>query len=579
MADGSGPITNPIADFDFKNPDYAAVFMERARRLAWLRQAQADWLKSTDPAKGNMSPVDELKAYYKGDIETRGARTAQFITDWGVTFDPRNADIGLPTVIPFILFPKQVDFIEWVCQQWRDREPGLCDKSRDGGVSWLAMSAACTLALFNDGLSFGFGSRKEEYVDLVGATKTLFYKGRMFLKYLPAEFRAGWDERKHAPFKRILFPATGSEITGEAGDEIGRGDRKTIYFVDEAASLERPALVDASLSATTNCRIDISSAKGMANPFAQKRHSWPSKRLFTLHWRDDPRKDQAWYDKQCDEMDAVTVAQEIDINYSASATGIMIPSAWVQASIDAHERLGFEITGAKRGAMDVADGGPDNNAFATAHGVYLESVEEWAGGKDEAGDIFKSVVKAMGMAERAGMKSFLYDADGMGAGVRGDARVANEARAVAKLPIIRADAFRGSGAVFKPESLIPSASLKRGDPNDAMARKNKDFFMNAKAQAWWDLRVRFQRTFRAINAIKEGQPNPYNPDDLISINGKMPNLAKLLLELSQPTFTESTIGKIVVDKTPEGTRSPNLADAVMIVYAPRKAGFLDYLNS
>lgn len=575
MADGSGPITNPIVDFDWKKPDYAAVFVERARRLAWLRERQKAWLESKDPNKGNMSPVDEIRAYYRGDIENRGQRTAQFISDWGVTFDPRNADIGLPTIVPFILFPKQVDFIEWVCERWRNREPGLCDKSRDGGVSWLAMSAACTLALFNDGLSFGFGSRKEEYVDLVGATKTLFYKGRMFIKYLPAEFRGTWDERKHAPFKRILFPDSGSEITGEAGDEIGRGDRKTIYFVDEAASLERPALVDASLSATTNCRIDISSAKGMANPFAQKRHSWPAHRVFTLHWRDDPRKDETWYDKQCDELDGVTVAQEIDINYSASATGILIPSGWVQAAVDAHVKLGFELTGAMRGAMDVADGGPDLNAFAVARGIFLEDVHEWAGGKDDDGDIFRSVVKAFGYAERAGMRSFFYDADGMGAGVRGDARVINEERKKEGLKIITAEAFRGSGGVYKPDAFIPTAAPDRGQKRDKNARTNKDFFFNYKAQAWWDLRVRFQRTYRAVKA---GSIEGYHPDDLISLNGKMKNLTKLLMELSQPTYTESTIGKIVVDKTPEGTRSPNLADGVMINFAPRRQGFLSYLD-
>jgi hypothetical protein len=43
--------------------------------------------------------------------------------------------------------------------------------------------------------------------------------------------------------------------------------------VDESAFLKRPALIDAALSQTTRCRIDLSSVNGMANPFAQKRHS------------------------------------------------------------------------------------------------------------------------------------------------------------------------------------------------------------------------------------------------------------------------------------------------------------------
>ena len=56
---------------------------------------------------------------------------------------------------------------------------------------------------------------------------------------------------------------------GEAGDNIGRGDRTTLYLVDEAAFLQRPLLIDAALSQTTRCRIDLSSVNGMTNPFAQ----------------------------------------------------------------------------------------------------------------------------------------------------------------------------------------------------------------------------------------------------------------------------------------------------------------------
>src|SRR5690606_36724248 len=128
-----------------------------------------------------------------------------------------------------------------------------------------SVAFACTMCLFHDGLTFGFGARKEEYVDKLGHPKSLFYKARMFMEHLPPEFRRGWT-RDHAPHMRISFPATASVITGEAGDNIGRGDRAAMYFVDEAAFLERPQLVEASLSATTNCRIDISTPNGRANP-------------------------------------------------------------------------------------------------------------------------------------------------------------------------------------------------------------------------------------------------------------------------------------------------------------------------
>ncbi|ENF0482713.1 TerL protein, partial [Escherichia coli] len=104
---------------------------------------------------------------------------------------------------------------------------------------------------------------------------------------------------------------------------------------------------------------DLSSVNGMNNPFAQKRHSGKIP-VFTFHWRSDPRKDDEWYHKECEKIDnPVIVAQELDLNYQASAEGILIPSEWVQAAVDAHIRLGIQPGGQRLGAMDVADEGRD----------------------------------------------------------------------------------------------------------------------------------------------------------------------------------------------------------------------------
>ena len=57
---------------------------------------------------------------------------------------------------------------------------------------------------------------------------------------------------------RLLNPANDATIIGEAGDNIGRGGSCSLFFVDEAAYLEHPALIEAALTATTDVRIDIS---------------------------------------------------------------------------------------------------------------------------------------------------------------------------------------------------------------------------------------------------------------------------------------------------------------------------------
>lgn len=517
--------------FDFKNPDYQMVFEWRLERLERLRK--------------NPEEFAILSRFYKDN-------PAQFIIDWGMTVDPRNAERGLPSRIPFLLFPRQEEWIHWFFDRWKNGEPGITEKTRDMGMSWLTIAMASSICLFNNGVYAGFGSRKEEYVDKIGSPKSLFDKARNFISLLPQEFRGTWDIKKHAPHMRIIFPDTDSAMTGEAGDGIGRGDRASFYVVDESAFLERPQLVDASLSATTNCRQDISTPNGMGNSFAERRHSGNIK-VFTFHWRDDPRKDDAWYEKQCLELDPVTVAQEIDIDYQASVEGVLIPSAWVQASIDAHIKLGIEPSGARIGSFDVADEGKDKNALIGRYGILVNYADSWSG---KGSDIFKSVVKVANAANDHQWDSVTYDADGLGAGVRGDSEIVNGDRATEKLHKIDFNAFKGSESPSEPDkAFIKDASGK--------VITNKDFFTNLKAQTWWLLRQRFQNTYRAV---VEGMD--YDPDEIISLDGSMEGITQLTSELSQPTYSKTTTGKIIVNKKPDGTKSPNLADGLNMSFAP-----------
>lgn len=287
-----GSVVLPFS-FDHRAPDYLSVLKWRAEFLHRIRV--------TDSAQ-------KLKSFYR-------TNPAQFIADWGIIFEPRNPEIGLPSKIPFVFFPRQVDWLDWTLERWKTRERGMTVKSRGSGVSWLAVSLACTLCLFNEGVSIGFGSRKAELVDTLGDPKALFHKARMFLANLPPEFRGGWDQDRDARQMRILFPETGSAMTGEAGDQIGRGDRTSIYFVDEAAFLEHPELAEGSLSDTTNCRIDISTAPQEAtSPFWDKVDALPERQRFTFSWRDDPRRTKEWEEKMRRELAPAVFAREFDMS-------------------------------------------------------------------------------------------------------------------------------------------------------------------------------------------------------------------------------------------------------------------------
>lgn len=537
---------------DWKNPNYAEIYHQRLENLAELRR--------------HPERIPQLRAYYADHPE-------EFIDDWGVTFDPRNAERGLPTLIPFRLFPKQREWIRWVIDRWRAQEPGLCEKSRDMGVTWLAVATACTLSLFREGLVIGFGSRKSEYVDKIGTLKPILPKARMFMENLPVEFQGGYVAWRDAPYMRISFPDTGSLITGEGGDDIGRGDRSSIFFVDEAAHIQRPELVDASLSQTTNCRIDLSSVRGMNNTFAKKR--WSGKvPLFIFDWRDDPRKDQAWYEKQCETLDPVVVAQEIDRDYAASVKGVVIPGIWVRAAIDARQFLGIAPSGKKSLAFDVADEGDDKDAWAACYGTEVEETDEWSG---KGSDIFESVEYVFDVCDERDLREFRYDSDGLGAGVRGDARVLNERRKANNAKPIRAIGYRGSEGVFDPEGIVEGTIGADGDKG----RTNQDYYHNRKAQAWWSLRKRFQKTYRWVESLRKHRADPVKnpvilscpPDEIISLSSKNPNLQKLVAELSQATYRQSEVGKLLINKKREGSTepSPNMADSVVINYAPMEA--------
>lgn len=339
----------PEVPFDWRNPDYAPVFEERKRRLAFLRANPDHW--------------DPVKALYKDN-------PAKLIADWGMTFDPRNPEVGLPANVPFLLFPRQVEFVDWLVDRWRRREDGLVEKSRDMGVSWLCAAVAAWMYLFHPGTVVGFGSRKEEYVDKLGDPKSLFWKIRHFLNCLPPELLPpGWAEKTHAPYMRIVNPGTGAAIVGEAGDNIGRGARTSVYLKDESAFYEHAEAIEAALSQTSNCKIDVSTPNGVGNPFYRKRHGGKIP-VFVFDWRDDPRKDEDWYREQCAKLDPVVVAAEIDRSYEASVANAFIPAELVHGAAMRGPAQVAPMGGLRVG-VDVARFGDDRTVISFRRGRVL----------------------------------------------------------------------------------------------------------------------------------------------------------------------------------------------------------------
>ncbi len=507
--------------------------------------------------------IEQNELSIQAEIYKCSKDPVHWFNHWIWTYDPRGMAFGLPANIPFVLRPKQVELVNWLIERENTQTHGLIEKSRDEGMSYVVLGFFLHRWLFVEGFAGGVGSRKEELVDKKGDPKTLFHKFRDMFSKMPDWLKPkGFVEKVHDNYMRIINPDNGATITGEAGDNIGRGGRTTMYFLDEWAFVERQEAVDAAISQNTNVHIKGSTPNGIGDRFHQDRFSGRYS-VFTMPWRANPDKNWTvtyngkviypWYEKQLATLDDVVLAQEVDINYAASVEGVLIPSAWVQASLDAHKKLHIEPTGDRIGGLDVADEGKDKNSFTGRHGVVMNYLATWSGKGD---DIFGTTQKAMDTCIEKNIGTLFYDADGLGAGCRGDARVINEKRRELGLSEINVESFRGSGSVHDPEGEMVEKRL------------NKDFFANLKAQSWWSLRLRFQETFRAI----EGRD--YDPDMIISLSTEdidAKELALLTTELSQPTYTKNGVGKILVNKQPDGTTSPNRADSVMICFNPQIA--------
>ena len=467
-----------------------------------------------------------------------------FISEWCWTFDPRLK--GLKTV-PFLLFPRQVEYVDWLLEREANEEDGLVEKSRDAGATFVSCAYSLWRWLFTPGYSIGFGSRKEMLVDRAGDPDSIFEKIRSILRTLPAWMRpAGFKWKEHATFAKLLNPENGSTITGEAGDQIGRGGRKSLHFNDEAAFISRPQLVDAALSQTTRCRIDISTPNGPGNPFAKKRFSGLIA-VFRFHWTQDPRKDRAWYEKELRRLDRVTVAQEIDIDYNASIEGVAVPATWVAAAIEFEKWLletkkrELPRSEPRRAGLDIADEGKDQSVLVSGVGPIIDRVKAW-GQKNttQTANIAAEYVRDWKVSV------INYDCIGVGAGVKGTWNSTDNL---------------GFEAVAV--NVGNPASSKKW-PN---GKKALDLFVSLKAELWWLVRRRFEKTYEYR---VEGIEHPL--EELISLPAlTVEGVTELVAQISMPLADYNEAGKIRIESKKalqkRGIKSPDFAEALTLYFA------------
>lgn len=514
---------------DWSDPDYAEVFRERAERLKRVRQ-------------------DGPEGWWRLGLHYRGA-PLDFVEDWGVTYDPRRTNLGKSPLVPFVLFERQRQFVQWLHDRMRNREPGVVEKSRDMGISWLMVAFGCWAWLFHAGSSIGYSSYTEDEVDKIGDPDSLFEKIRIFVRYLPEELRPiGWDEQRHANFRRVVNPENGSTLKGEVGDNTGRGGRSTLYFVDEFASFPRQEAADSALSQNTPTRIYASTARGVGNLFYRKRHDGKHP-VFTFHWTSDPRKGPDWYEHQKRTLEPVTLAQEVDIDYHASIERVVIPAEWIRSAQQVAGEVGdWPEFGNGVAGVDVGAGGSGKTVLCCRFGPFVDRTRSW-----QESDTTNSARLAHSGAEEAGVVALNFDEVGVGAGV---------AAALRRIG-------RGSGIHVSGINVGTPPTQARW-PDGKSAREK---FLNLRAEVWWTMRDRFQKTHeRLLHARGDPDGVEHPLEELIVLD---PRDADLASELAMPTWQSTQTGKIQIESKQSlrrrGVRSPDHAEALSLTFAPGTA--------
>lgn len=543
-------------------PNYEAV-------LAWRSQQLA--LFDSDP-----TALADARAWYAGrdavgNPALMAKRCAAFINHWCDTYDPRLLGTNRPARMPMVLFECQEHLVRFIILCMMEDAPGLVEKSRDMGATWVCCAITVWAWTFWPGFVAGWGSNKAEQVDVLGNPKSIFEKLRMLIRGVPpcflSEVTDGVDLKQHT----CRNPDNGSVIDGEIGKNIGRGGRSRIYFVDESAHIEHPEMVEASLSENTRCRIDISSVSTPNTIFHAKRQAgieWSSGKpvvkdranVFVMDWSDHPDKSPEWYAQRkayfLAQGTPAVVAREIDRDYMGAHEGIIIQREWVEAAIDAHLHIeDLDDSGGWWGGLDLADEGRDKNALIRGRGCVIKYAEEID--DRDPGAVARRAFRA---CRETSPITLQYDAGG---GFGGS--VKSEFNRIAVDEGVDLNWLKLVPWLASAKVLDPGLPILRGDKQ---APTNKNFFENFKAQAWWNVGRMFYRTWQMRN-----NQAAYPVDQLISLDSATipkPVLVKLASELCQATMGQSSRLKLMIDKAPEGAKSPNLADGVVMGRYPAR---------
>ena len=222
----------------------------------------------------------------------------------------------------------------------------------------------------------------------------------------------------------------------------------------------------------------------------------------------------------------------------------LILADWFDAALEIGERIKYRDSGARVCGHDVSDTGKDAKAVVVRHGARVLDM-----GLKHDGTASDGLDWAVDFVDRYHCDSFVYDQDGVGLGLTREVERSLGNRN------ITITGFRGGETPENPDAFFDGH------------RKNRDAFFNRRAQAYWNLRERFWKTYQA-------QDGEYiDPDELIFLDPEHSLISQLRSEICRMPLKPHQGGKIQLmpkterAKPPLSLPSPDLADAMAYAFS------------
>lgn len=481
--------------------------------------------------------ADDADEAIEAELERCRADFFYWADNWAWGFDPR---LEVVKRIPFVMFRRQREMIEFILRKRGAKESCGVKKSRDVGMTVLFALMGIWLWLFDEGTVVTYGSLTESRVHKIGDPDSIFEKIRHGLEALPMWMMPkDFDFKRHFLERICVNPETGAVLKGEIGDNMGRGGRANVFLVDEFSECDHQQDKHSSITGSSDFACYLGTSAGPSTYFSELEVE-DRIEFLAFPWYYDPRKlddprdagnpnaESEWKKKKLGEVGQEIFAQQFACNDDFADAFILIRPEWVSAA----ERwepgvaaAGFTVSG-----FDVADGGEDEHVMAIRQAWEVRPLKTWNALRWEQ---MPPIVHIMAKKERIDLLNY----DGSGIGAKFGVPITERAKGDYKVCAVYAQ--------DKPSKIIYRQFKRPAD----------EIFFNRTTELWFAMADRLQKTYEVVMGDAD-----HPIDELI----RLPEDPVLKRQLTSRRYEVVAGGKLKLEDKKKMKKSPDRADALSL---------------